>query len=116
MAITRDQKRAQFAYSKAKSVQEKDHKDYKIAVNGLGSSIIRSGLSSTVAFLQRSGTEGAKQLLDHLGDAGIPGIEKKNHNSIADCVQRLDLDAYMLATRETLKVALWLKRAVQALY
>lgn len=114
--ITRDQKRAQHAYECFARVPVDQRESYKVLVNGLGANILRSGLAASVAFLERENSRSraeAKLLLDHLGAAGIPGLQA-DHTSLPRAVRGLALDDYMLATRETLRVVLWFRRAVQA--
>ena len=110
--ITRDQLRALHAYKAVGEVKdEKEQKDYKIAVNDLGVNILRSGLCAALATVQRVKGE---RLLAHLAAAEIPGLKDVKASDLVARVRNLDLDAYMIATREMLRVALWLKRAVQA--
>ena len=45
---------------------------------------------------------------------GVLEEEYDNVNDFADCVRKLGSEKYMLTTRETLKLAQWLKRALQA--
>jgi CRISPR-associated protein Cmr5 len=84
-------------------------------VNDLGANILRSGLCAAIAAVQRLGDRGAL-LLDHLAAAGVPGIDGATGKDLARRVRELDADAYMIATREMLEVAVWLKRAVQATF
>jgi CRISPR-associated protein Cmr5 len=109
----RDQQRALHAYQSVASVEPAKRKDYEIAVNDLGSHILRSGLCAAIAAVQRLGERG-KPLLEHLANARVPGLEGVTANDLAKRICELDADGYMLATREFLKVAQWLKRAVQA--
>lgn len=114
--ITRDQERAQHAYKCYEGLKPEQRENYKVLVNGLGANILRSGLAATVAFLERENSRSraeAKLLLDHLGAAGIPGLEG-DHGTLPRKVRALQLDDYMLATREMLRVVLWFRRAVQA--
>jgi CRISPR-associated protein Cmr5 len=116
--ITRDQRRAQHAYKSFASLQTKEQRDnYKVLVNGLGANILRSGLAATIAFFERenarSRTE-AELLLEHLAKANIPGLEGTTATTLPDKVRKLELEQYILATREMLRVALWFRRAVQA--
>jgi CRISPR-associated protein Cmr5 len=117
--VLRDQRRALHAYevvSKVqKELQKEQQKDYRIAVNDLGANILRSGLCAAVAAVQRLGSRG-ELLLDHLASAGVPGLEGAGANDLARRVREIDADAYMIATREMLEVAVWLKRAVQATF
>lgn len=113
--MLRDQRRALHAYESVGQVpNDKQMRDkYKIAVNDLGPNILRSGLCAALAAIQQRGDDG-KLLLAHLTAAGVPGLEGAARNDLARRVRALDADAYMIATREMLQVAVWLKRAVQA--
>jgi CRISPR-associated protein Cmr5 len=113
--LLRDQRRALHAYESVDEVTEELRKDYRIAVNDLGANILRSGLCAAIAAVQRLGTRG-DLLLGHLAAAGVPGLEGAAANDVARRVRELDADAYMIATREMLQVAVWLKRAVQATF
>ncbi len=109
----RDQQRALHAYNAVAQVQASQQKDYQIAVNDLGANILRSGLCAAIASVQRLGVRG-QVLLGHLASAGVPGLEGATTQNLAESVRDLDADSYMIATRELLQVATWLKRAVQA--
>lgn len=113
--LLRDQRRALHAYESVGNVPKEQQKDYKIAVNDLGANILRSGLCAAIAAVQRLGDRG-NVLLGHLASAGVPGLEKATAQELAKRVRELDADAYMIATREMLQVAVWLKRAVQATF
>lgn len=111
--MLRDQQRALHAYDSVAKVQREQQKDYKIAVNDLGANILRSGLCAAIASVQRLGNRG-DVLLWHLASAGVPGLEHATAQNLAERVRGLDADSYVIATRELLQVATWLKRAVQA--
>ncbi len=111
----RDQQRALYAYNAVLMVQRQQQKDYEIAVNDLGANILRSGLCAAIASVQRLGNRG-DVLLGHLASAGVPGLENATAQNLAQRVRELDADSYMIATRELLEVATWLKRAVQATF
>lgn len=111
----RDQQRALHAYEAVAAVPHQQQKDYAIAVNDLGANILRSGLCAAIASVQRLGNRG-EVLLGHLAAARAPGLEDATAQNLAERVRRLDVDDYMLATRELLRVATWLKRAVQATF
>jgi CRISPR-associated protein Cmr5 len=113
--LLRDQRRALHAYESVGSVPKAEQNDYKVAVNDLGANILRSGLCAAIAAIQRLGGRG-ELLLGHLAAAGVPGLEGATANDLAKRVRALDADAYMVATREMLQVAVWLKRAVQATF
>ncbi len=115
--VFRDQQRVRHAYECIDTVPDNAQKDYKIAVMGLGATILRNGLSAAMAELERmykNTTNDPRLLLDHLAKAGIPGLAGATASTLPADIRKLDTDAYMLATRETLQVVLWLKRAVQA--
>jgi len=113
--VLRDQQRALHAYGAVGSVEHAQQKNYQIAVNDLGSNILRSGLCAALASVQRLGDRG-NVLLGHLASAGVPGLNEPTAGNLAKLVRELDADGYMIATREMLQVATWLKRAVQATF
>lgn len=116
-SLLRDQQRALHAYSAVDSVpsDKQTRENYKIAVNDLGANILRTGLCAAIASVQRLGNRG-DILLGHLASAGVPGLEGTTAQNLAQRVRGLDADNYMMATRELLQVATWLKRAVQATF
>lgn len=111
--LLRDQQRALHAYNAVSGVQKEQLKDYRIAVNDLGANVLRSGLCAAIASVQRLGNRG-NVLLGHVATAGVPGLEGATASNLAERIRKLEVDGYMLATREVLQVATWLKRAVQA--
>jgi CRISPR-associated protein Cmr5 len=114
--LTRDQKRALHAYECVRNVpkDERERKNYEILINDLGSRMLRSGLAATMAFIERDkSSETVTLFCKHIGSAGIPNLTKTD-KGLFDEVRKLEVDDYMLATRELLKVVTWLKRAVQA--
>lgn len=113
--VLRDQLRALRAYEAVAAVPREQQKDYQIAVNDLGANILRSGLCAAIASVQRLGNRG-DVLLGHLASADVPGLENATAQNLAQRVRGLDADSYMMATRELLQVATWLKRAVQATF
>jgi CRISPR-associated protein Cmr5 len=113
--LFRDQQRALHAYAAVAEVPREQQNDYKIAVNDLGANILRNGLCAAIAAVQRLGSRG-DIVLKHLASAGVPGLEGATDKDIAGRIRELDADAYMIATREMLQVAKWLKRAVQATF
>lgn len=114
-SLLRDQRRALHAYDSVGKVPPEKQRDYKIAVNDLGANILRGGLCAAIAAVQRLNSRG-ELLLGHLAAAGVPGLEGVAAKDLAKGVRELDADAYMIATREMLQVAVWLKRAVQATF
>jgi CRISPR-associated protein Cmr5 len=113
--LLRDQRRALHAYGVVAKVQPHQQRDYKIAVNDLGANILRGGLCAAIASVQRLGDRG-NVLLEHLASAGVVGLEGASAKDLARRIREIDADGYMMATRELLKVATWLKRAVQATF
>jgi len=114
-ALLRDQQRALHAYDVVGKVPSSQQKDYKIAVNNLGANILRSGLAAAMAEIERLGDRG-KLLLEHLAASGVSSLNGTTKDTLPDRVRKLDVDSYMLSTREMLKVAMWLKRAAQATF
>ena len=115
---TRDQERARQAYQWAKDAQAKHlAADYKVRINAFGSNVLRSGLVAAMAFLERDGKdEATRLLLDQLANAGIPGVATREGKKLAPAIRDLELNDYLLATREVLHLALWMRRAVQATF
>lgn len=116
--VRRDQNRAAIAYGCVRAARDdlKDAwKDYKIAVDRLGPTVLQNGLVAAFAFLERDKSKGpVQQLFKDLAKAGIPGLGTSG-DDLPERVRNLDTDEYMLATRETLHVVHWFKRACQAL-
>lgn len=123
--MTRDQKRAIFAYERVKQVKKADRetqKEYRTLVQGLGPLLLRSGLVTALAFLQRRRKDRenapANLLFRHLAEADIPGLRvdqpEEATDQLCEHARHLDLETTMLATRHLLKVVEWLKRAVEA--
>ncbi|MCL6607021.1 MAG: type III-B CRISPR module-associated protein Cmr5 [Geminicoccaceae bacterium] len=112
-AVLRDQERARFAYERVAAVPPAERDDYENAVLGLGADILRVGLVAALAAVQRLEKRGAR-LLDDLAAAKIPGLEAADGKALVAKARTLDADRYMIATRETLAVVSWLRRACQA--
>jgi hypothetical protein len=113
--VLRDQERARFAYERVAAVEQAKRKDYENAVLGLGADILRVGLLAALAAVQRLEKRG-ERLLDDLAAAKIPGLEAKDGAQLVERARKLDVDGYMIATRETLAVVAWLRRACQATF
>lgn len=114
-AVLRDQARARFAYERVAEVPVNERKDYQNAVLSFGADILRVGLLAALAAVQRLEKRG-ERLLDDLARAKIPGLEARNGAELVQKARELDVDAYMIATRETLAVVGWLRRACQATF
>lgn len=118
-SLSREQIRALHAYKCircVKKLQPHDQKSYKIVINDLGSHILRSGLVAAIAGVQRVGEHGGSLVLEHLACATIPGLEQVSAKDLPKRIRQLPVDDYILATRETLRVVTWLKRAAQATF
>ncbi len=120
---TREQIRAIWAYdavTRVHSRRECDFDNYRTLINGFGPNIIRSGLVAAFAFVQRYHDKDARTLfLQQLAEgdalAHVPALADSNGaEKLLGNVRKLPADSYMLATREALRLALWLKRAAQA--
>jgi CRISPR-associated protein Cmr5 len=103
------------AYRSVHSVASDQRDEYEIAVNDLGANVLRSGLAAAMAALERKRERGGGLVLQHLAEAGVTGLEMATANDLPDRVRRLDLDGYLLAAREILQLAIWFRRAVQAI-
>lgn len=119
--LTRDQRRAQHAYHMIRDMcgdeTSKVPDKYKIELNTFGANLLRSGLAVAVATLERDvAGDGspAAEVLKHLAAASIPHLNVEAYQELGDTVRALDLDKYMLASREARRVTQWLRRAVQA--
>lgn len=99
----------------ARQKAKKGCEDYEIAVKALGPNILRSGLSAALADLMRR-KDKANKLREHIANSAIPGLQDVSEDDLFARVNSLDVGTYMLATRETLQVVMWLKRACAALF
>lgn len=119
-ALRRDQRMAAHAYACVRAVPPELRQDYKVAVDLLGPAILRNGLCAALAYLERNADSPAnRQLFKDLSKAGIPGLSGDGENpehALPERARLLNLDDYMLASREILLVAHWFKRAVQATF
>ncbi|QDE72039.1 type III-B CRISPR module-associated protein Cmr5 [Myxococcus xanthus] len=123
---TREQQRALDAYARVRKVEGPALRaDYKPRVNGLGAAVLRDGLAAALAFLEREvgSNTAAERLLEDLTwcleRARLPGLsarDLKEKKNLPGAVRALELDAYMLATRESLRLLVWFRRAVQATF
>jgi CRISPR-associated protein Cmr5 len=118
--LYRDQERALHAYASVEKAMEADGRarDYRIAVNDLGTNVRRLGLAGALSQIEadaRKHRQASTMLLEHLAGAKITGLQGVGGTQLPDRARRLDVVEYMLATRELLQVATWFKRAVQAL-
>lgn len=116
--MNREQKRAEHALRTWKALEgesKREVDDFRTLANGFGPQILRSGLVAAVAFVRRyRNQEAANRLLRHLAGADIPALTGTAPNALLAKVSTLNAADYMLATREALHVALWLRRAGQA--
>lgn len=112
----RDQRWALHAYQVVAEIAKDAANDYKIVVHNLGADILRNGLSAALASLERRKEGRGRLLLDHLARAGVTSLENATGDDVARRVRGLDVDGYMIATREILQLAAWLKRAAQATF
>lgn len=109
MALTRDQERAAFAWRCLGGLTG-DRKKYTTAVQTFAGTLRRGGLAVAVATLDRLE---ARELKQHLCEARIAGFPPRAEQ-LAATVFAMDAAAYMIATREAIAVAVWLKRAAEA--
>ena len=117
--VTRDQRWAIYAYEEVARVRKESWREYRTVVNDLSANILRNGLSSAIAALERrksSETSISALLLTHLSKAEISGLGAVSATELPARVRQLDVDDYIFATRETLRLSAWLKRASQATF
>lgn len=116
----KDLERARHAFDCAERVATDVRKAYRPRAHALGPNILRSGLAAAVTFLEREagekspGQPAAQALVGHLALAKLPGLEGATASDFPGRLRALDVDDYILATREALALCLWLRRAVQA--
>lgn len=123
MRVTADQLRAATAFDCVADVA-KNHPDeqaeYRTAAMSLGGHVRRNGLVAALAYYQRSPKAGwARLLFMHIAQAGIHGLTGAGENPVSEIPHRarsLTRPDYLLATREMLRFALWLRRAAQATF
>ena len=109
----REQLRAKHAYEVVRRAREGNAwTRYESLVMGLPVVILRCGLVGAVAWLARDKEVGKAVMQD--ASAEVPGLAG-NPSTLMERVCQLELAPYMVATREALKVAGWLKRAAQAM-
>ena len=120
---TREQRRALHAYECVEAVPPKQRADYKARVHGLGGAVLRDGLAAALTFLEREcqDNEAVELLLGdlagYLSAAELPELETaREGRRLPAAVRGLSLEAYMLATREVLRLLVWFRRAVQATF
>jgi CRISPR-associated protein Cmr5 len=112
--LTKDQQRARDAYLLVSAIPNDARDDYKVAVKALGANILRSGLSAAFADPMR---RKASNVLEHLASFDIPGFGAETEGAnLFQKANNLAVGRYMLATRETLQVIMWLKRACEATF
>jgi hypothetical protein len=114
----KDQERAICAYEWAKAAGS-NIKDYENAVQTFAAITLRSGLAVAVSVLERDAKRDApKLLLKDLAAQSFPGLPTGKAADWAGWPARVraisSLDDYMLATREVLALATWLRRACRA--
>lgn len=114
--LLREQERARVAYAKVGDVDDDQRKDYRIVVQDLGTNVRRLGLAAALSLLERQKSAAGKLLLEHLAEAEITGLGRNGPMVPALARGINDLPTYMLVTRELLRVAGWLNRAVQATF
>jgi CRISPR-associated protein Cmr5 len=113
---TKDQERARLAYERAAAVAHGKRHEYKTAVRALGANVLRSGLSAALADLKRRKANDVLADIERFGILGLAADPNNPARSLLVSVYDLPVGQYMLATRETLQVVMWLKRACEALF
>jgi hypothetical protein len=117
---TLEQRRMTQAYRTLENaLKQGDRETWKRAVSGLGPDIQRSGLLQALAFLHRGPTKGiaeplCKAIRAHLHALGHLKEDAARKDFLVE-VRDLDRLTYMRVTRETMALAVWLKRAGEIL-
>lgn len=113
--LLRDQQRACLAYTKVAQIDDSLRDEYRICIRSFAANLRRMGLAAASSQLERDGRAG-ERLLEHLAAADIVGLGT-DPKLLPERARGLDdVTAYMLATRELLRLAGWLIRAVQATF
>jgi CRISPR-associated protein Cmr5 len=113
---TKDQERARRAYERVAEVARDKRDDYKTAVRALGANILRSGLSAALADLKRRKADDVLADIERFDIPVLRATPGRSTPSLLVRVNDLPVGQYMLATRETLQVVMWLKRACDAIF
>ena len=114
--LLRDQERARIAYAKVGEVEARQRKDYRIVVQDLGTNVRRLGLAAALSLLERQNSPAGPLVLAHIAQAQITGLGSDADKLPGEARDLDDLATYMLASRELLRLAAWLNRAVQATF
>ena len=123
MSVTADQRRAATAFDCVEDVAKNhpgERAEYRTAAMSLGGHVRRNGLVAALAYYQRNPKARWAQLIfKHIAEAGIHGLTVDDGDvEIISAIPRrarsLARSDYLLATRELLRFALWLRRAAQA--
>ena len=114
--ISRDQERALHAYKRVAETAQtaKTFENYGRIVDDFGICVKRLGLSAALADVQRRGGPAAEAFFDHVATHGLPKLLGATGTTLLRAIRELDMFDYLLVSKETLKLASWLKRAVQA--
>ena len=127
--LRKDQQRALWAYGRAEARAGRGNglpgdatalKDYENSVQTFASAILRTGLAVAVSVLERDAKRDAPQnLLKDLAGLVLPGLgtgaQPLSWQTWPGSVRNISsLSDYMLATRELLQRAQWLRRACRA--
>ncbi|ATB51337.1 type III-B CRISPR module-associated protein Cmr5 [Corallococcus macrosporus] len=118
---TREQRRALEVYARVREVRDRHPRlcaEYKPRVNGLGAAVLRDGLAAALSFLERERTPATDRLLEDLAVCLAQVLSKPGlrGEELPEAVRNLKLEAYMLATREALRLLVWFRRAVQSTF
>jgi CRISPR-associated protein Cmr5 len=123
--LSREQRLAAWAFTRIDAVGD-SVEEYWRSVSDLGAAILREGLCAAIAALMRR--KDAAQAIEHLqdwlikeqivrpadrGESAGPSAAPAS-GSLLRAIERLEREQYMLAARQALAAATWLKRAAQA--
>lgn len=116
-----DQRWAVLAFDQVARVGAEEREEYRTLALGLGAFVRKNGLAATLSFYQRdSSSKASCALFDHIAEAGIHMLHHSGSRPESALVElprlarALPMQDYVIATRQFLRFAQWLKRAVQA--
>ncbi len=127
--LTRDQKRARYAWEKAEEAGRRGSIDaYTKQAKSVAALIMNSGLMQTLAFLQAKNGEEHEMLKIHLcrwlgrvlegtvlvDGSSFPVEQRADFERVMNALYKADSDLYMRATGETMALLRWVRQLADA--
>jgi len=119
--MTREQKRASFAYEKVKQYEQNENvrKDYGSMALRFPALLRSAGLVQAIAFVKARGNEAHKRFIHDFAAvlAKLNGANSSGKEAFDDLFKQArtaELPEYLRMTREALAVADWFKRFAQS--